>query len=188
MVKITKVYTRTGDRGTTSLVGGVRIAKDSARIEAYGTVDELNSQLGLLASYMEEGHEKEVVERVQSDLFNLSTYLATDIAQTPLYPSALLREGETEMLEQEIDILTAEEGSSTGFIQPGGVREAALAHVARAVCRRAERRMVSLGCDDEEGIKTLRFVNRLSDYLFVLAKKLNRLKGVPEKTWSNSCK
>lgn len=188
MVKITKVYTRTGDGGTTSLVGGVRIAKDSARIEAYGTMDELSSQLGLLAAHLPEGHERAMVERVQNNLFRVCTYLATDLTQTPLYPSGRLAEGETQRLEREIDALVAEQPEATGFILPGGTVEAAQAHVARAVCRRAERRMVAVGCADKEGQGMLRYVNRLSDYLFVLAKKLNNMAGRTEKTWCNTCK
>lgn len=188
MVKITKVYTRTGDHGTTSLVGGVRVGKDSQRIEAYGTLDELSSHLGLLAALLSESHERETVERVQDNLFRVCTYLATDLAQTPLHPSARLGTGEAEMLEREMDDMMAAMPEATGFILPGGTVEAAQAHVARAVCRRAERRMVALGCTDEEGRRMLCYVNRLSDYLFVLARKLNFVAGRAEKTWGVTCK
>lgn len=187
MVRITKVYTRTGDGGTTSLVGGVRIAKDSRRIEAYGTLDELSSQLGLLAARLPQGHERDVVERVQNNLFCVCTYLATDLSQTPLYPSGRLQAGETERLEREIDTLTEALPPLSGFVLPGGTMEAAQAHVARAVCRRAERRMVAVGCADDEGRRMLRYVNRLSDYLFVLARQLNNMAGRSEKTWANTC-
>lgn len=187
MVKITKVYTRTGDGGTTSLMGGVRMAKDSARIEAYGTIDELSSQLGLLAAHLPNGHERDMAERTQANLFRIGAYLATDLTQTPLHPSAHLPQGETELVEREIDTLVAELPTDTGFILPGGTVEAAQAHVARAVCRRAERRMVAMGCDDDEGRRMRGYVNRLSDYLFVLAKKLNHAAGRAEKTWRNTC-
>ena len=103
--KITKVYTRGGDGGQTSLVGGQRVSKASTRLEAYGTVDELSSHLGLLASMLQEGYEHNLIERIQNNLFNLCTNLATDQEQTPLYPSAHLPEGEIELLEKEVDNL-----------------------------------------------------------------------------------
>lgn len=187
MKRITKVYTKTGDKGSTSLVGGVRISKTSVRIEAYGTVDELNSQLGLLAAYMEEGDDKVMVERIQSNLFRVGTNLATDQSRTPLYSSAKLPDGATEQLEKEIDKILAELPERQGFVLPGGTVAAAAAHVCRTVCRRAERRIVALA---EEAVVTPDvqcYVNRLSDYLFVLAKKLNFIAGQSEKTWCNSC-
>ena len=104
-MKITKVYTRTGDQGMTSLVGGVRIKKSDIRLEAYGTVDELSAHLGMLVAMMPEGDEHDLVVRVQNNLFNVCTHLATDQTQTPLYPSAHLAEGEIEMLEKRIDEL-----------------------------------------------------------------------------------
>lgn len=108
MRKITKVYTRTGDKGTTSLVGGVKIRKSSTRIEAYGTVDELSSQLGLLAAMLPDGHDKDFVQNVQNNLFCVCTHLATDQSQTPLYPSGTLDKSETATLESEIDAILAE--------------------------------------------------------------------------------
>ena len=101
-MKITKVYTRGGDSGKTSLVGGQRVSKASTRLEAYGTVDELSSHLGLLAALLPDGHEQQMIFRIQNNLFNVCTNLATDQEQTPLYPSAHLPEGETEMLEKEV--------------------------------------------------------------------------------------
>ena len=105
MKKITKVYTRRGDQGQTSLVGGQRVSKASVRLESYGTVDELSSHLGLLASMLPEGEVKEMIQRIQNNLFNVCTNLATDQEQTPLYPSAYLPEGEIERLEQEVILL-----------------------------------------------------------------------------------
>lgn len=187
MKHITKVYTRTGDKGTTSLVGGVKIRKSSARIEAYGTVDELSSQLGLLAATLGEGHEKDFVQNIQNNLFCVCTHLATDQSQTQLYPSGKLPEGETETLEKEIDSILAELPEKLGFVLPGGTVKAATAHVCRTVCRRAERRIATLAETETVGEDIMRYVNRLSDYLFVLAKKLNFMDKQEEKTWRKPC-
>ena len=187
-MKITKVYTRGGDKGKTSLVGGQRVSKASVRLEAYGTVDELSSHLGLLSALLPEGHEKDMIERVQNALFNVCTNLATDQETTPLYPSAYLPQGETELLEQEVDTIMKELPERQGFILPGGTSAAAQAHVCRTVCRRAERRIVALSEVAVVSPEVQQYVNRLSDYLFVLAKKLNFLAGRSEKIWQNACK
>ena len=119
MVKITKVYTRRGDKGMTDLVGGIRISKTDIRLEAYGTIDELSSHLGLLVAMMSpEEEERAVVLRVQNNLFNIGTHLATDQSQTPLYASARLPEGETAFLEQRIDAINAALPQSQGFVLP----------------------------------------------------------------------
>lgn len=186
-MKITKVYTKKGDKGSTSLVGGVSIRKSSVRIEAYGTVDELSSQLGLLAAYLSDGADKDNVERIQNTLFNVCSYLATDTSQTPLYDSAKLNPKETAFLEGEIDAILAELPEKLGFVLPGGTVSASQAHVCRAVCRRAERRIVELSETVEISQEVMQYVNRLSDYLFVLAKKINFIAGHKEKTWSKSC-
>jgi len=188
MKKITRVYTRGGDKGQTSLVGGQRVSKASTRLEAYGTVDELSSHLGLLASMLPEGHDKELTERIQNNLFNLCTNLATDQTQTPLYPSAHLQEGEIELLEQEVDDIMQLLPEKQGFILPGGTQQAAQAHVCRTVCRRAERRIVALSEETIVSPEVQQYINRLSDYLFVLAKKLNFMAGKEEKIWQNACK
>ena len=187
-MKITKVYTRGGDKGLTSLVGGQRVSKASTRLEAYGTVDELSSQLGLLAAMLAEGHDHDLIERIQNCLFNLCTNLATDQDQTPLYPSAHLPEGEIALLEQEVDAIMALLPERQGFILPGGTKEAAQAHVCRTVCRRAERRIVALSEEATVSSEVQQYINRLSDYLFVLAKKLNFIAGKSEKTWQNVCR
>ena len=187
-MKITKVYTRRGDQGMTSLVGGQRVKKSSIRLEAYGTVDELSAHLGLLATMLPEGHEYDMVERIQNCLFNVCTNLATDQSQTPLYPSALLPEGEIELMEKEVDTVTQLLPEKQGFILSGGTPAAAQAHVCRTVCRRAERRIVALSEEAVVSPEILQYVNRLSDYLFVLAKKLNFIEGKSEKVWQNVCK
>ena len=187
-MKITKVYTRHGDQGKTSLVGGQRVSKASKRLEAYGTVDDLSSNLGLLAAMLQEGYEYEIIIRIQNCLFNVCTNLATNQDETPLYPSAHLPEGEIAFLEQEVDAIMDMLPERQGFILPGGTREAAQAHVCRTVCRRAERCIVALSEEATVSPEVQQYVNRLSDYLFVLAKKLNFIVGKSEKTWQNVCR
>lgn len=183
---ITKVYTKTGDEGTTSLVGGVRVRKTNPRIEAYGTVDELSAQLGLLASFMKDGDDKNMVIRIQRTLFTVCSYLATDTTKTQLAPSYTLDEEEVSVLEQEIDHLNGSLPRQTAFIIPGGSHEAALAHVCRTVCRRAERRIFFLAETTKIDSRVLQYINRLSDYLFMLARKLNFIDGVREKIWKKN--
>jgi len=187
-MKVTKVYTKTGDKGTTSLIGGVKVRKTDARIEAYGTVDELSSQLGLLASFVKDGANKNFIYGIQRNLFTISSYLATDKAKTPLAPSFTFSPDEVDVVEAEIDRILDNIPPQTSFILPGGSHEAALAHVCRTVCRRAERRIFFLNETTELDPAVLQYVNRLSDYLFVLARKLNFIDGVREKTWNKSCK
>lgn len=183
-MKITKVYTRRGDQGMTDLVGGVRISKTDVRLEAYGTIDELSSHLGLLVSQLEaDDAERPVLLRVQSNLFNIGTHLATDQSQTPLYASARLPEGETAFLEQRIDAINAELPEAQGFVLPGGTTAAAQCHVCRTVCRRAERRIDALAERATVGPEVIEYVNRLSDYLFVLAKLINFHAGRQETLW-----
>ena len=171
-----KIYTKTGDKGTTSLANGQRVSKCCERLEAYGTIDELNSHLGVLMTYCTEDGDKEFLTEVQRALFVIGGSLAGAKTENPL---------STESMEAEIDRLTAiveeaQEDKRFHFILPGGSRAAAYAHVCRTVCRRAERAMLrSLtpapspkgeGSNDDGMI---RYVNRLSDYLFILARKLN---------------
>lgn len=193
MGKITKVYTRRGDKGMTSLIGGIRIKKCDPRLEAYGTVDELSAQLGLLVSMMDEcDGERQMVQDIQNTLFHVCTYLATDQSQTTLYASGQLPDGSTEQLEQHIDKLMGELPEAQGFILSGGTMVAAQAHVCRTVCRRAERRIVELlehqSASEASAHEMLCFINRLSDYLFALAKKINFNAGKSEILWHNACK
>ena len=124
-MKITKVYTRTGDKGQTSIIGGIRVSKASERLEAYGTVDELSSHLGLLAALLPEGDDKAMIIRIQNNLFNVCTNLATDQSQTPLYDSAKLPEGEIGLLEKEVDRMMKLLPERQGFVLPGGTQAAA---------------------------------------------------------------
>ena len=187
-MKITKVYTRTGDKGQTSIIGGFRVSKASERLEAYGTVDELSSHLGLLAALLPEGDDRNMIIRIQNNLFNVCTNLATDQSKTQLFDSAKLPEGEIELLEQEVDRMMKLLPERQGFILPGGTQAAAQAHVCRTVCRRAERRIVTLSDVAQISQETLQYVNRLSDYLFVLAKIINFNEGKSEIVWQNVCR
>jgi len=187
-MKITKVYTRTGDKGQTSIIGGIRVSKACERLEAYGTVDELSSHLGLLAALLPEGDDKAMIIRIQNNLFNVCTNLATDQSQTPLYDSAKLPEGEIELLEKEVDRMMKLLPERQGFILPGGTQAAAQAHVCRTVCRRAERRIVALSGVAQISPETQQYVNRLSDYLFVLAKIINFNENKSEIVWQNVCR
>ena len=187
-MKITRVYTRTGDKGETSLVGGVKIKKSNIRLEAYGTVDELSAQLGMLVAMMDNGEERQMVIHVQNILFNVCTHLATDQSQTPLYPSARVPEEEVKLLEERVDMLMKKLPERQGFILPGGCQAACQAHICRTVCRRAERRIAALSEEAIVGQEVQQYINRLSDYLFVLAKIINFNTGVSEIVWENACK
>ncbi len=185
-MKINKVYTRTGDDGTTGLVGGHRIKKINSRIEAYGTVDELSAQLGLLVSFMKDGADKDLVLRAQKNLFTVCSNLATDQAKEPVAPSYTLDAAEIKILEEEIKTINMSLPAPKSFILPGGSHEAAIAHVCRTVCRRAERRTFFLAETTDVDPVILQYLNRLSDYLFVLARHLNFIDGVREQTWEVS--
>jgi cob(I)alamin adenosyltransferase len=187
-MKITKVYTKTGDKGETSIIGGIRVKKSCERLEAYGTVDELSSHLGLLASMLPDGEDKDLIIRIQNNLFSVCSNLATDQSQTPLYDSAKLPDGEIEALEHEVDEIMNLLPERQGFILPGGTQAAAQAHVCRTVCRRAERRIVALSEVAQISPETQQYINRLSDYLFVLAKKINFNAGVSEIIWQKVCR
>jgi cob(I)alamin adenosyltransferase len=187
-----KIYTATGDKGKTSLFSGERIGKDDARIESYGAVDELNAIVGALMAALPEAPQKtEMIgqlERIQSDLFLVGAWLAT----TPESPSAdqlpPLTPDSYHRLEKLIDAIQLELRELNTFILPGGHPSAAWAHLARTVCRRAERRVVALNAADgtNSGIteNVLVYLNRLSDYFFVLARQCNRLMGVQEIIWN----
>ena len=176
-----KIYTKTGDKGTTALVGGVRVNKSDARIQAYGNIDELNSWVGLLiAGEIKEKATVDTLQWIQNRLFDVGCLLATpkdsDNAYKPEVPLA--------KLENEIDRLYEQLPQQTGFILPGGSMLAARVHVARAVCRRAERSIVALAYDCcPRQTEVLAFVNRLSDYLFALARYVNFKENYPEIYW-----
>ncbi|MBO7100527.1 MAG: cob(I)yrinic acid a,c-diamide adenosyltransferase [Bacteroidales bacterium] len=165
------IYTKTGDSGTTSLVGGSRVSKDNVRVEAYGTVDELNSHIGLLAELMRPlaGGYYDELKAVQHNLFTLQTLLATeDEAIYGRLPQ--LQEEEVEMLERQIDTISDQLPKLQNFVIAGGTTVGAQCHVCRTVCRRAERCVVTLAHEAKVDDILLRYLNRLSDYLFVLAR------------------
>lgn len=174
-MKKSMIYTKTGDKGTTSLVGGVRVPKTHIRLEAYGTVDELNSYLGLLQTYLTEEADKRLVAHVQNKLFSVGSYLATDQSQTELRMESRINDKDITLLEQAIDEIDNALTPLHAFILPGGARGAAVCHICRTVCRRAERRILALAGECEIEARVTAFVNRLSDYLFILARKLNYL-------------
>ncbi len=183
-----KVYTKTGDKGTTSLAGGTRVPKTHKRLEAYGTVDELNSFLGLLATYVTNGQDAAFLQQVQGSLFVVGSYLATDQAKTTLKPSGVVTPVMVMEVENEIDRMDALLPPLSAFVLPGGSRGAALCHVCRTVCRRAERRILTLSAEEKITSELLAYMNRLSDYLFTLSRKLNLDAKKEEIFWDNRCK
>ena len=178
-----KIYTKTGDGGTTALIGGARVAKSDLRIETYGTIDELNAQLGLLAAQLDGAADGALIEQIQTDLFVVGSHLATDPQKTEQAERYRLSDASVVRLEQEIDRMVASLPRQTAFLLPGGCLQAAQAHVCRTVCRRAERRMVELQQRQPIQPQVLQYINRLSDYLFVLSRRLNAAAGRAEKMW-----
>ena len=179
-----KVYTKTGDKGQTSLVGGQRVSKCCQRLESYGTVDELNSHIGVLISYLKDQQDVDFLTKVQADLFVVGGYLATDNSQREVRQGNIVSVEMVEAVENEIDRIQELLPPLKLFILPGGARSAAYAHVCRTVCRRAERNILKL---IEEGVEVdellIAYINRLSDYLFVLARKLNIDANVNDVIW-----
>lgn len=187
-MKKSTTYTRTGDSGTTSLVGGTRVPKTHLRLEAYGTLDELNAFLGLLITYLSDDKDLCFVQQVQDKLFVLGSHLATDCSNTVLRAASVVAPTDVEELEREIDRLDEALPPLRAFILPGGSRGAAVCHVCRTVCRRAERRILSLAEQAEIAPELLAYVNRLSDYLFVLSRKMNLDEKKDEIFWNNRCR
>lgn len=187
-MKKSNVYTRTGDRGTTSLVGGTRVSKTHERLEAYGAVDELNSYLGLLITYLPEGEEKERVGWIQNKLFCLGAYLATDQDICQLKDGSRITDEDVKILEKEIDIIDFRLPSICEFILPGGTRGASVCHICRTVCRRVERDILRLQNSVQLDVNVITYVNRLSDFLFVLSRKININEKKDEIFWQKSCK
>ena len=177
------LYTRTGDDGTTSLVGGQRVPKTHPRLEAYGTIDELNSHLGLLLTELNDESDRSTIIDIQNMLFSIGSILATDTSQHDVRPGRFVTIDDVKAMERAID--AAEEGLPgwRGFILPGGTRAAAQAHVCRTVCRRAERHILALAEQAHIDAQLLAYVNRLSDYFFALAKKINHAHGQEENIW-----
>ncbi len=185
MPRLTKIYTRKGDDGQTSLAGGQQVPKESLRIEAYGTVDELNSQLGVaVASGVSERLAGELAA-IQNELFHLGSDLAFLQEDKAKYAIPQIEARHVEKLEGLIDALTAVVGPLENFILPGGCLTAAQLHVARTVCRRAERQVIALSRTEAVGPLVIPYLNRLSDALFVMARYENHARGIPEPLWDS---
>ena len=193
-ISITRVYTRTGDGGETALVGGARVPKDSPRIVAYGTLDELNAAVGLARVFNAErmtergaGRERhrrldEVLKKIQNQLFDLGSELATP---PEAFYDGMFRVGaeEVKALEQLIDVCQKDLEPLNSFILPGGGRVSAFLHQCRTVCRRAERLVLRLSREEDIGLRPLRYLNRLSDLFFVLSRWIAKHSGEPEYLW-----
>ena len=169
MVKLNKIYTRTGDAGETSLVNGARVSKHSRRPAAFGEVDEVNSVIGL-ARLHSTSESDEMLARIQNDLFDLGADLATPESDKPALRITITQ---VTRLEQEIDAMNAELNPLTSFILPGGSQIAAWLHLGRTVARRAERRMTELAIEEPVNEAAMQYINRLSDHLFVLSRRVN---------------
>jgi cob(I)alamin adenosyltransferase len=174
--RLSKIYTRTGDKGTTGLGDGSRVDKDSLRVEAYGTVDELNSAVGLVLSADLPSNVRDRLTRIQHELFDLGGELC-------MPGTALIPDSYVEALEHDLDGLNADLPPLKDFILPGGSESAARCHLARTVARRAERRVISLAHNETVNDATIRYLNRLSDLLFVIARVLARRDGGSEVLW-----
>ncbi|MGI9527285.1 MAG: cob(I)yrinic acid a,c-diamide adenosyltransferase [Weeksellaceae bacterium] len=183
-----KIYTKTGDKGTTSLYGGVKVSKANIRIDAYGTVDELNSFIGLIQSYHDHDDIQEELLAIQNELFVLGAELSTPkeklyLANGKSRIGKMISVDEIEKLEQHIDKWEKELEPMTHFILPGGGTASATAHIARTVCRRAERIVVALSENEDIRLELQQYLNRLSDYLFILARVLAKLAGHEDVKW-----
>ena len=177
-----KIYTKTGDGGETSLFGGQRVSKDNLRIESYGTVDELNSIIGVAISFLKEGEFKTLLQQLQNDLFNLGADLATPQEKTS-GNIIRIQSKDSLKLERIIDEWEEKNVPLKTFILPGGTSVSSFLHFARCVCRRAERQVVKLSREVEIGNEVVIYLNRLSDLLFVLARYANVESGTPDVEW-----
>lgn len=178
-----KIYTKTGDKGETGLIGGTRISKGDMRLEAYGTVDELNAHLGMIRSYPLEESDRDFIVFLQQKMFSVGGYLATDQSKTELRNKTIISLEDIEAIEHKIDAYENELPPLTQFILPGGHPQVSAAHIARTVCRRAERQIIRLQDAHYIDDQIVRFVNRLSDYLFVLSRRLSKKIGTDEIPW-----
>jgi cob(I)alamin adenosyltransferase len=181
-----KIYTKTGDKGETSLFAGGRVRKDSPRVEAYGTVDELNACLGMICAQLPDGEVLECLRHIQIELFDLGADLATPVTAVTRKDIPRAREEQTLRLEEWIDRYEEELPPLTRFILPSGSLAGATLHFARTVCRRAERQVVALEQTEQVNPELIRYLNRLSDLLFVLARLVNQQGQMPETTWDPS--
>lgn len=185
MPRLTKIYTRTGDEGTTALGGGQRVPKESLRVTAYGTVDELNSHLGVALAIGLSERLAAVIPEIQNELFHLGSDLCFLEEDKERFDLPQIAARHVERLEQLLDELTPIVGRLDNFILPGGSLSAAQLHVARTVCRRAERDVIALSREEPVGPYVIRYLNRLSDALFIMARYENLSRGIPEPLWDS---
>jgi len=185
MPRLTTIYTRKGDEGETSLGGGQRVPKDAARVAAFGTVDEVNSAIGVALAHGLSPRLMETLPVIQNELFHLGSDLAFREEDKQTYPLPLIEERHVEKLEQLIDEFNEVVGPLKNFILPGGSRGAAHLHVARTICRRAERTVLTLAREEPIGELVMPYLNRLSDLLFVMARYENQQRGAPEPLWDS---
>lgn len=176
-----RIYTKTGDKGDTALFGGRRVPKSHLRVDAYGTVDELNAFIGMLRDTQNDDHLRELLAEVQNRLFSLGAHLASDPAKNPAQPD--LKAEDIQLLEAEIDAMDAELPPLKNFILPGGHLSVSVCHVCRTVCRRAERLVVALSRRSPVDALAIQYLNRLSDYFFVLSRHLAYQLDADEVIW-----
>ncbi|MBZ5638943.1 MAG: cob(I)yrinic acid a,c-diamide adenosyltransferase [Acidobacteriia bacterium] len=185
MPRITKIYTRSGDGGTTRLAGGQQVLKDAKRVDAYGTVDELNSAIGMALALGLDPAVAAEVHAIQNDLFHLGAELSVREEDRARVPGPRIGPRHVETLERHLDRMTEELGPLANFVLPGGSPGGAQLHVARTICRRAERLLVALAREEAIGPHVLPYLNRLSDALFAMARLENLRKGVPASLWDS---
>jgi cob(I)alamin adenosyltransferase len=177
-----KIYTKTGDTGQTSLFGGKRVSKADLRIDSYGTIDELNSYIGLLRDQEVNQKRKNVLIEIQDRLFTIGSILATEPGNTKVKVPALNMD-DVQVLEKEIDTLDAQLPPMRSFVLPGGHTSVSICHITRTVCRRAERLIVALDSLEKVEPLVIQYMNRLSDYLFILSRKISAELGAEETPW-----
>lgn len=184
-MKKSHIYTKTGDKGTTSLVGGKRVPKSHVRLEAYGTIDELNSFVGFLICGIQDESDRKVLSFVQHKLFTVGSYLATETEAIPPKAASIITDNNIALLENEMDRMDSELPPLRQFVLPGGNEGASRAHICRSVCRRAERCIYRVMEEYPVDQQILTFINRLSDYFFLLARKESNRSG-SEIFWDQS--
>jgi cob(I)alamin adenosyltransferase len=179
-----RIYTKTGDKGTTSLIGGTKVSKSHIRIESYGTVDELNSWIGVVSDHTSDEQTKKTLKEIQDRLFTIGSSLACDPEKEPKLKIPDLHNTDVVFLEKEIDRMNETLEPMRAFILPGGSPSVSFAHVARCVCRRAERLCVAMTNENlEVDALVIQYLNRLSDYLFMLSRYLGKLENAAEVQW-----
>jgi cob(I)alamin adenosyltransferase len=179
---MSKIYTKTGDKGTTSLIGGTRLPKDHIKIEAYGSVDELNAWIGVLADAPENKERNAFLKEIQDRLFTIGAELASEPEQNKKKLPELF-ESDIVVLEKEMDFYNEVIPTLRAFVLPGGHPLVSFAHVARTVCRRSERQVITLSHNEDVNPLIIKYLNRLSDYLFVLSRKITQEQNAPEIAW-----